>query len=41
MHTGHIWAENLPTGEMRFIFTLPLRAPAHGAAARQMQADRL
>ena len=45
MHTGHIWVENLPTGGTRFIFTLPLRAPAPGAAARtaarQMQADRL
>jgi signal transduction histidine kinase len=45
MHQGHIWAENLPTGGTRFIFTLPLRAQAHGAAARtasrQMQAERL
>jgi two-component system sensor histidine kinase KdpD len=45
MHMGHIWAENLPTGGTRFIFTLPLRAPANGAAARtasrQMQAERI
>jgi two-component system, OmpR family, sensor histidine kinase KdpD len=45
MHMGHIWAENLPTGGARFIFTLPLRAPANGTAARtasrQMQAERI
>ena len=45
MHMGHIWAENLPTGGARFIFTLPLRTPTNGATARtanrQMQEDRL
>jgi len=45
MHTGRIWAENLPTGGTRFIFTLPLRAPMNGSdsriAERQMLVGRV
>jgi two-component system, OmpR family, sensor histidine kinase KdpD len=45
MHMGQIWAENLPDGGARFIFTLPLRAPVNGTAARtasrQIQAERI
>ena len=44
-YQGRIWAENLPDGGARFIFTLPLYAPANGAAVRtairQMQAESL
>jgi two-component system sensor histidine kinase KdpD len=45
LHRGRIWAENLPAGGARFIFTLPLYAPANGAAVRtairQMQAESI
>jgi two-component system, OmpR family, sensor histidine kinase KdpD len=44
-HRGRIWAENLPTGGARFIFTLPLGAPANGSdpriAERPLQEDRV
>ncbi len=41
MHRGRIWAENLPTGGARFIFTLPLAGPAAGLAAHQMQVEHI
>jgi two-component system sensor histidine kinase KdpD len=44
MHGGRIWEENMPTGGARFIFTLPLSAPATGAARlaeRQMQVESI
>jgi two-component system sensor histidine kinase KdpD len=37
MHQGRIWAENLPAGGARFIFTLPLRAPANGSVSRAVE----